>query len=66
VVNGQFVEQLGAGMYHMSFNEENLRNFFENLDQYRKNLESYNPGNQKQTLKRIDKEIQKLLPKSRS
>ena len=66
VVNGQFVESLGAGMYHMSLNEENLKDFLDNLDTYKENLKSYDPGNQKQTLKRIDKEIQKLLPKSRS
>jgi len=63
VVNGQFVESLGAGVYHMDLNEENLKDFLDNLDTYKENLKSYDPGNQKQTLKRIEEEIQKLLPK---
>ena len=63
VVNGKFVEQLGAGVYHKKLSEEKLRNFLANLDIYHKNLKMYDPGTQTKTLARIEKEIQALLPK---
>lgn len=62
VLNGKFVEQLGAGVYHKKLSEENLRNFLGNLDVYQKNLKTYNPGSQTKTLTRIEEEIQALLP----
>jgi len=61
VLNGQFVQNLGFGEYHLEFNEEKLRKFLAKLDEYRDNLQSYNHGEQKETLNTIEREIYKLL-----
>ena len=63
VLNGKFVEKLGAGVCHADLNKENLKKFLYNLDYYRKNLESYNPGNQEDKLKKIEEEIKLLISK---
>ena len=60
ILNGKFVEKQGAGVYHMNIDEGKLREFLDNLDKYRENLKSYDPGNQEKKLKRIEEEIQKL------
>lgn len=61
ILNAKFVDKLGAGVYHMYLNENDLKDFLNNLDQYKENLKSYNPEKQEETLKRIEEEIQKLL-----
>ena len=61
ILNGKFIEKLGAGVYHMKLKENDLKNFLNNLDYYKENLKSYIPGNQEKILKRIEKEIQTLL-----
>ena len=63
ILNGKFVEKLGVGVYHMNLDEKKLEDFLDNLDQYKESLKSYNPGKQEETLKIIEEEIQKLLPK---
>jgi len=61
ILNGRFVEGLGAGVSHPKFDENKIKNFLKNLKEYEKNLGPYNPGNQKETLKTIEEEIKKLL-----
>jgi uncharacterized protein (TIGR00661 family) len=61
VLNGQFVQNLGFGEYHLEFGEEKLRKFLAKLDEYRDNLQSYNPGEQNGTLNTIEREMYKLL-----
>ena len=61
VINGQFIEKLGAGVYKMDFCKEDLEDFLQNLNFYKKNLKSYSPGNQKETLKIIEDQIQTFL-----
>jgi hypothetical protein len=61
VINGQFIERLGAGVYKMDFCKEDLEDFLQNLNFYKKNLKSYNPGNQKDTLQLIEDQIQTFL-----
>lgn len=61
VINGQFIEKLGAGVHKMDFCKEDLEDFLQNLNFYKKNLKSYNPGNQKETLKIIEDQIQTFL-----
>ncbi len=61
VANGQFVQQLGFGEYHLTFEERKLQSFLANLEKYRVTLSDYNPGNQEKTLKRIEHEIERLL-----
>lgn len=63
ILNGKFIQKLGVGVYYMNFYEEKLKDFLNNLDHYKENLKSYNPGIQEETLKRIEEEIQELLPK---
>ena len=61
VVNGQFVEQLGAGVYKTDLCKKDVEDFLQNLNFYKKNLESYDPGDQKETLKIIEDQIQSFL-----
>ncbi len=63
VLNGKFVEKLGAGVCQTNLDEKNLKKFLNNLDYYRENLKSYNPGNQKDNLKKIEEEIKILVSK---
>ena len=57
ILNGKFVEKLGAGVYHMNIDERKLREFLDNLDEYKENLKSYDTGNQEKKLKRIEEEL---------
>jgi uncharacterized protein (TIGR00661 family) len=61
ILNGKFMEKLGAGIYHMNFDEKKFRDFLYNLENYKQNLKVYNPGNQEQILKRIEEEIKLLV-----
>jgi uncharacterized protein (TIGR00661 family) len=61
ILNGRFLEQLGAGVSRLMVNEDDLRDFFNNLDIYKKKLKRYNPGDQDKTLKLIEQEIQAVL-----
>ena len=63
MLNGKFIEQLGAGVYKMDLCQKDLEDFLQNLDFYKKNLKSYNPGDQKETLKIIEDQIQSFVPK---
>jgi len=63
LLNGKFVEKLGAGVCHAALDEENLKEFLSNLELYKKNLKSYNPGNQEDKLKKIEEEIKVLISK---
>jgi len=58
VLNGKFVEKLGAGIYKNDFYQNDLEYFLQNLESYKKNLKSYKPGNQKDTFQIIDDQIQ--------
>jgi hypothetical protein len=53
---------LGAGVSHIKYDKKDLKEFFENIDLYKKNLESYNPSKQEETLEKIEEEIIKLIP----
>lgn len=61
ILNAKFIDKLGFGEYHMNLEEKDLRNFLNNLEYYRINLKSYNPGKQEEILGRIEEEIQKLI-----
>ncbi len=61
ILNGKFVENLGAGASHLKFDEQRIKDFFKNLDTYKKNLKSYDPGKQEEILKQIEKEIVTLI-----
>ncbi|MCX6665209.1 MAG: hypothetical protein NT038_04010 [Euryarchaeota archaeon] len=64
ILNGKFVEKLGAGISSIRVNREKLNVFFDNLDQYKKNLMLYTPGNQQETLKQIEEEILSMISHS--
>lgn len=61
VLNGQCIQQLGFGEYHLMVDEKILRTFFGNLKQYQNNIQAYTPGKQEETLQRIEQEIESLL-----
>jgi len=61
MLNGRFIEMLGAGVSYIKYGEKDLKEFFENIELYKKNLKSYDSGNQEGTLRIIDEEIRKLL-----
>jgi len=58
VLNGKFIENLGVGVSCSHVNEKNLTNFLRNLDTYKAKLKTYDPGNQNETLRIIEHEIQ--------
>ena len=64
ILNGKFVQQLDVGVSYLYAHEKTLRDFLNDLNQYRKNLKTYDPGNQETTLRQITKEITKLLSES--
>lgn len=57
ILNGKFIEKLGAGVSHIRYDVDDLKNFLKNLETYKKNLKSYDPGKQEDILKTIEKEI---------
>jgi uncharacterized protein (TIGR00661 family) len=61
ILNGKFVEKLGAGMSNREVNREKMNMFFNNIDQYINQLKQYNPGDQQETLKKIEEEILTLV-----
>jgi uncharacterized protein (TIGR00661 family) len=61
MLNGQFVEQLGVGESVYEVTNENISLFLRNLNKYQKNLENYNPGNQQETLHKIEQELLKCV-----
>jgi len=63
MLNGKFVEQLGVGVYKMDLCQKDLEDFLQNLNFYKKNLKLYNPGDQKETLKIIEDQIQSFVSK---
>ena len=58
VMNGQFIEELGAGVSSMNFCREDVLDFLSRLSLYKKNLASYNPGDQKQILHCIEEQLE--------
>lgn len=61
ILNGRFAERLAAGVSYLEFDEDKIKDFLKNLKKYKENLKSYKPGDQEETLKRIEEEIQALL-----
>ena len=61
ILNGRFIEKLGAGVSYKKFNEEKIKEFFKNIDIYQKNLVKYIPGKQEETLKIIEKTLKNLI-----
>lgn len=60
ILNGKFVEILGVGISRMTLEKNALEEFFQNFDKYREHLQRYNPGEQRKTLEKIEKEIKML------
>lgn len=61
ILNGKFIEKLGAGVYQMEFEENDFQLFLKNFDLYKQNLQRYWPGEQKETLAFIENQIEQLL-----
>ena len=61
VLNGRFIEKLGAGASHPLLNKQNLGNFLKNLETYKHKLQMYDPGEQEEILKIIDEKINKII-----
>lgn len=60
VFNAKIIQKLSVGVYQKELTEANLKDFINNLNFYKENLNGYNPGNQKEILMTIEKEILKL------
>ena len=61
IINGQFVEKLGVGVSKINISEKDIIDFLKNLEFYNNNFKNYNPGNQKETLKKIENEVVSLI-----
>lgn len=64
VLNGMFVEKLNVGKSYMTLDDEKLTMFFAHSEDFRHQLQLYNPGNQQDILKRIEHEILTLASDS--
>jgi uncharacterized protein (TIGR00661 family) len=63
--NAKCIERMGAGVSHLKFCEEDLRQFLFNLEYFQKNLQKYDAGNQEEILARIQQEIQNVVIQKR-
>jgi len=63
--NAKCIERMGVGISHQRFCEDNLKNFLDNLTSFQEHLQKYNPGNQDETLARIEQEIQNITIKKK-
>ena len=45
----------------MELCQKDLEDFLQHLDQYKRNLKKYNPGNPKETLQLIEDQIRSLM-----
>jgi uncharacterized protein (TIGR00661 family) len=61
IFNGRCVETMGVGVSHKKFRKEDLTTFLKNLDFYKSNLQKYDPGNQDEILKRIERELHTIV-----
>lgn len=60
VFNAKCIERMGVGVSHQKFYEDDFKDFLENLSIFQEHLQKYDPGNQEETLKRIEQEIQQV------
>ncbi|MBN1861218.1 MAG: hypothetical protein JW840_07135 [Candidatus Thermoplasmatota archaeon] len=61
VFNARCVERMGAGVCHVWFREEDLKEFIGDLDVFSESLQNYDAGNQEEVLTRIEQTIQDVL-----
>jgi uncharacterized protein (TIGR00661 family) len=60
IFNAKCIEQMGVGVSHSEFREEDFRQFLLNIPSFQKNLQNYDAGNQDEILARIQQEIQNV------
>lgn len=63
MMNAQYIEKLGYGMYVKELNCVRLRDFISSISKYKKNLEDYNQTDNRQLFKEIDSTIKGLTSK---
>jgi uncharacterized protein (TIGR00661 family) len=63
--NATCIVQMNVGVSHQKFCEEDLKDFLENLSSFQEHLKKYDPGNQRETLARIEQEIQDVIAKKK-
>lgn len=63
--NAKCIEQMGVGVSHQKFHEEDLQEFLANLGSFQESLQNYDPGNQEETLARIEQELEKAIRKKK-
>jgi len=61
--NAKCVERMGVGVSHQKFLEEDFQAFLANLGSFQESLQHYDPGNQEETLSRIEQELQYAIRK---
>lgn len=61
VFNAKIIQKIGVGVHRNELTEDNLKDFIENLNLYKENLKSYNPGDQKKILQKIENVILKSV-----
>jgi uncharacterized protein (TIGR00661 family) len=65
VFNARCIEQMGMGVSHVRFHENDLRDFLSHLDSFTWHLQHYDPGNQDTILARIEQELQNMIHKNK-
>ena len=61
--NAKCIEQMGVGVSHTRFCENDLKDFLDTLHSFQDALQRYTPGNQEEILSRIEQEIQDIVAK---
>jgi uncharacterized protein (TIGR00661 family) len=61
ILNAKYIKKIGVGDYKKKVDNEAIKLFLENIDLYKKNLDNYDPGDQKEILKKIDGVIESSL-----
>jgi len=61
VFNAKIIQKIGVGVHRNELTEDNLKDFIKNLNLYKENLKSYNPGDQKKILQKIENVILKSV-----
>ncbi len=60
VFNAECIQRMGVGVSQRTYHEEDLKNFFMNLDVFSQNLQMYDAGDHDEILRRLLQEIQEI------
>jgi len=63
--NAKRIEYMGVGVWQYQFHEKDLNAFLAHLSAFQEHFQRYDPGNQEETLSRIEQELRNAIRKKR-